>query len=227
MVVNDMTNVLLLDHAAGSLPEPLALAVSTHIAINAEARAKYSALNEVGGLIIEELEPVDVSEGALDTLFSLLDAENSGSPDASQRDINKCSLPVYDAETQALVPAPLRSYLPSSLGNLKWRQRGRGVKEYSINVDQKGFNVSLFSIQPGRSVPTHTHGGREYTVVLDGAYQDDNILVHAGDLVCNDASDIHKPVADAKLGCLCLAVTDAPIRLKGPLGWFVNPFIKH
>ena len=232
MVVNDVANALLLDHAAGSLAEPLSLAVSTHIAINGEARAKYDALNEVGGVMIEEMEPAEISSDALSFIMSQLDAGDQASAPVAvpAGDTAQASAPksnIYDSRTRALVPEPLRGYLPTSLDDLPWKSRGRGVKEFSIETGSKGFSVSLLAIDPGRTIPAHTHRGREYTVVLDGSYEDGGMMVQAGDLVCNDDTDVHKPIADQRDGCLCLAVTDAPLRFKGPLGWIINPFLRH
>ena len=36
----------------------------------------------------------------------------------------------------------------------------------------------------------------------------------------------HRPVADEDEDCLCLIVTDAPLRLTGWLGRLLNPFIR-
>lgn len=223
MVVNDVANALLLDHASGSLPEPLSLAVSTHIAINSEARAKYDALNEVGGLMIEEIELASVSDDAFAAVMNQLEAtSNDNTADSKVRE----TAPDFDSKTRALVPEPLRAYLPKSLDDLGWKSRGGGVREYPININSDGFSVSLLKIEPGHAIPAHTHKGREYTVILDGAYEDGGMIVQMGDLVCNDDTDVHKPIADARDGCLCLAVTDAPLRFKGPLGWFINPFLR-
>lgn len=223
MVVNDVANALLLDHAAGSLPEPLSLAVSTHVAINSEARAKYDALNEVGGLMIEEIEPVELADDAFDAMMTRLTDDVAN----SQEDMAPKAKDVFDSRTRAVVPEPLRAYLPQSLDNLKWISRGRGVREYPIKMGTEGFSVSLLAIEPGQAIPNHTHRGREYTVVLEGAYEDGGMMVQAGDLVCNDDTDVHRPIADQRDGCLCLAVIDAPLRFKGPLGWVINPFLRH
>jgi putative transcriptional regulator len=36
----------------------------------------------------------------------------------------------------------------------------------------------------------------------------------------------HRPVADEGEDCLCLVVTDAPLKLTGRLGRLVNPFVR-
>jgi putative transcriptional regulator len=37
----------------------------------------------------------------------------------------------------------------------------------------------------------------------------------------------HTPVADDDEDCICFAVTDAPLRLTGPVGRIVQSFFKH
>ena len=42
-----------------------------------------------------------------------------------------------------------------------------------------------------------------------------------------DAALDHQPTATGDKACLCLVVTDAPIRLTGKLGRLLNPLIKY
>ncbi len=44
-----------------------------------------------------------------------------------------------------------------------------------------------------------------------------------GDLAEADGSVDHRPIADPGEDCLYLAVTDAPLRLTGPVGRLLNP----
>ena len=81
-------------------------------------------------------------------------------------------------------------------------------------------------MRAGRQVPQHTHEGSELTVVLDGAFHDETGHYGRGDLVIADSSLDHRPTADEEQDCLCLAVTDAPLRLTGRFGRFFNPFIR-
>ena len=47
-----------------------------------------------------------------------------------------------------------------------------------------------------------------------------------GDVAEADPSVNHQPVADPGEDCICLAVTDAPLRLTGPFGRLLNPFLR-
>lgn len=226
MVVNDIANALLMDHASGCLPEPMAVLMSTHVAINREARDKYEAFSDLGGALLADMDPEQLSVDALEKTLHALDLP---ADDAVVTEKNGTAVHQdngFDTETIEKVPSVLRAYLPASLDKLKWRRLGGGVMEYALPMKVKGYKASLLSIAPGKSIPSHTHKGREYTVVLDGAYDDNGLQVQAGDFVCNDSEDTHRPLADPDHGCLCFAVINAPLKFNGPFGWMVNPFLK-
>ena len=75
-------------------------------------------------------------------------------------------------------------------------------------------------------MPLHDHTGLEMTLVLRGSY-------HVGDkrfgpglleLADKDVTN-HQPMIDEGEDCICLVVTDAPIRLHSFIGRMIQPFI--
>jgi putative transcriptional regulator len=60
----------------------------------------------------------------------------------------------------------------------------------------------------------HTHGGRELTYVLDGAFTDTTGRFEAGDFVETDESVEHAPRATSEGACVCLISSDTPMQLK-------------
>lgn len=212
-MVSDET---LMDFAAGSLPEPVALAVASHIDINERARASYEILNRIGGALLEDMDGIEIDADALEAVMDRLDEPEPVT----------VKPPRFDEETTAKVPAPLRAYLGRSLSDLDWKRASSGVEEHRIDTIP-GYKAALLRIAPGRTIPTHSHRGMEYTVVLDGAYDDEGVRMERGDLSECDADDKHQPVADPEKGCLCLIVLDAPVKLSGMVGALVNPFLRH
>ena len=91
---------LLIAHAAGKLPEPVGLAVATHLALNPAARARYRRYEAVGGALLDELEPVDLAPDAWGRLEQLLDDQEVLEHD--------CRAVAPDL----ILPHPLRDYLP-------------------------------------------------------------------------------------------------------------------
>ena len=213
---HDVNEALLMDYAAGSLAEPVALAVASHVSLNQAAQAAYADFNRVGGLMLDDLEPEEMDDDALDAVLDRLDEMAVSVP-----------APKLDAETQELIPAPLQPYLAASLTDLPWRRIGLGVEEYRVPVPGDTHRVSLLRIRPGRAMPRHTHRGPEYTVVLDGSYTDGDRVLGRGDLDYEDVADHHQPVADKDTGCLCLIVLDAPVKLTGMVGRLINPFLRN
>ena len=48
-----------------------------------------------------------------------------------------------------------------------------------------------------------------------------------GDLAIADSALDHQPVADSGEDCICFAVTDAPLRLTGPVGRIVERLFRR
>lgn len=206
----DVADELLLDYASGALPEPVSVLVATRLALRPELRAECAAFEAIGGHLLEEIEPVSLKRSAFDAVMAEIAAdEDDGTAD-------RAAGPV-DAETGALVPEPLRSYLGGPISGLAWRTRGPGLEEFRIPSPDARFEMSLLRIGPGRTVPSHRHDGDELTLVLDGAFSDVNGRYGRGDLAVNGSDDLHAPAADPKDGCICFAVTGGPLKFSNPL----------
>jgi putative transcriptional regulator len=64
-------------------------------------------------------------------------------------------------------------------------------------------------------------------IVLEGGYSDEFGSYDAGDVAVANHEVVHRPVADPVEGCLCFAVTDARLKLTGPIGRVLNLFIRY
>jgi putative transcriptional regulator len=89
-----------------------------------------------------------------------------------------------------------------------------GVKQ-AILPTSKGATARLLFIPAGAAMPDHGHQGTELTLVLKGAFQDADGYFARGDVEIADSGVQHIPVADIHEDCICLAVTDAPLRFTG------------
>ena len=63
-------------------------------------------------------------------------------------------------------------------------------------------------------------------MVLQGAFEDETARFGPGDVEIGDDALNHTPVADVGADCICLAVTDAPLRFEGWLPRMLQPFLK-
>lgn len=203
---------LLLDNAAGSAPAPVALMAATHLSLCPICRKHHGRLEAIGGGLLERIQPAQMAPDALARALARLD---ESAPPATT-----------PLTGPAILPRPLWHYVTGDLDKLPWRDQARGVAEVELNCSGGGFKASLLRIAAGRAIPRHTHRGEEITLVLEGAFADASGHYARGDVCFADPSIEHSPVADRGPDCLCLVVTQGPIKLTGPLLRFLNPLLK-
>ena len=113
---------LLLAYSAGSLREPVALLVATHLALCPACRAEAERFDAVGGALLEDLKPEAVSESSIADLLSRLHDPVRDGPCAAER---------RTKAVDPIVPNPLRDYLGDGLDELPWKTLG-GVAEAEL-----------------------------------------------------------------------------------------------
>ena len=216
MITHHLSDEFLVEYANGSLPGPEALVVGSHLAICADCRNRVETFETVSAVLLEEGEAEAVSPGALDAILAKIDGpeEEDAAP-----------LIEFDRDTLQVIPPPLRNYLDGSLSDLNWKRTGRGIEEASL-VRDEDVRISLLRIRAGQKVPSHTHRGEEFTLVLSGGYADGDDHFGKGDVSLADSAKDHAPVADSDGPCLCLTVRNGATRLTGPIGRFLNPVMR-
>ena len=205
-------DAMLLDYATGALSRPLELLVETHLAMNEKSSRSMRMLMQLGGILLEDSEPVSLSEGALKNVMAQL-----GELDKETNELfSKTS-----AQTEWL-PHPIVKYVPKPNCNQSWRRAGIGILETDINFGEAGGNAKIYRIRPGTAVPIHSHTGAEVTLVLSGGFTDETGSYGPGDIAIQEPGSEHQPVADADGECMVLAVNEGEIRLTGPIGRVLN-----
>lgn len=218
-VQHQVSDELLLDYASGSLAEGWSIAVATHLALCPQSRARLARIEAAGGAM---LEMVDVDEKQdMDTAWQSMRARLDGS--VATMTAPKPSKP--KAAPTPVVPEPLRSYLGRDADQLQWKPLGRGAYHIPIKISDGETSVRLLRIPAGKPVPEHSHGGRELTLVLKGSFHDGHARFARGDLEEADETLQHQPIADKHEDCICLAVTDAPLRFKSRFLRLVQPIL--
>jgi putative transcriptional regulator len=206
----------LLEYAAGSSPEPIALLVATHLTFCSRCRNQVQDYEALGGALLGSLEPAPVREDGLARILERLDR-----PDAAPEPGRPAPEPARSLD----LPQPLRDYAGGSLDALPWRRFGP-VAEARLLDSFPGFKTRMLRVRAGIALPGHTHGGIELTLVLRGGFTDALGHYLRGDVSEAGSEVDHRPVADDDEECICLVVTDAPLKLTGPLGRFLNPFLR-
>lgn len=196
---------LLLSYAAGSLAEGWSLAVATHLSLCADCRTRLAVAEAAGGQLLDTLGVEPVSDKSWSAVRARLGAparaESAAQPPT------------------AILPRPLRDYIGGDLDQVRWKMLGKGAAQLRLKTADGTTQVRLLKIPAGKPVPEHSHRGRELTVVLTGAFHDGETLFARGDMEDADDSIQHVPTATDEADCICLAVTEAPLRFTS---WIVR-----
>jgi len=203
---------LLLDYAAGTLDEAWSLAVACHLTFCPKCRRALKAIEATAGSLIEEIAPQPVAAAGFAAV-----ADRLGAQEPAQK-----PLPSSDG-----LPQPLRQYIHGDLAGIHWRWSGAGLLSYALPIGKRhGGMVSLLKVAPGAGLPLHTHAGDEITLVLSGGYTVGSTAFRRGDVEIADGAVEHRPLAMLDQPCICLAISDAPLRFSGTFGWFFNQWAR-
>lgn len=209
MPTHHVTDSMLAAMAAGALPYPFAMLVAAHVSLCDECRARLDAHRVLGGLVLDDLQPVALSADARTRALAGLDraapADERGAPHADW-------------------PAPIDA-LVGRQGRPRWRSLGFGAKQAILWTGAAG-TVRLLSIPPQQAVPEHSHGGVELTLVLSGAFADETGTFGAGDIETADEALDHTPRTIGDTACICLAATDAPLRFRAFMPRLLQPLFR-
>ncbi|MGR3491755.1 MAG: ChrR family anti-sigma-E factor [Shimia sp.] len=211
-IEHHLTDDLLMGYAAGTLPEAFSLAVATHISLCDECRARLASFEEVGGALVDTGEAAELSDGALEATLQLI-SRRAKDPIKTERAM------------RGILPAPLQMYTGGDVSEVRWKRVGNGVRQAILATD-KGATARLLHIPAGAEVPDHGHHGTELTLVLQGAFLDDGVRYARGDIEIADEEMEHTPIADIGEDCICLAVTDAPLKFNRLVPRIAQPFLR-
>lgn len=217
MITHHLSDKLLMAYSAGSLPEAFNLAVATHVAMCDECRARLASFDTVGGAMLAEPNLADahaMDSGALAATLARI---------KSTRPVSRQPEPARMGD--AVLPEPLARYIGGGVDAVKWRSVGNGVKQ-ALLPTSRSATARLLYIPAGAAVPDHGHKGTELTLVLQGAFADSEACFRRGDIEIADEELEHQPVALSDEDCICLAVTDAPLKFRGLLPRLAQPFLR-
>lgn len=208
---------LILAYATGELDEATSLLVATHMALCPKCREALELAETIGGTLIEAETEAEVTEDALAAVLSRIDSgpEPEPLPQSAKR----------SARGAFVLPQPLRDYAGGDVDSLRWRSLGGGVRHLPIETGASRATARLLYIPAGSKVPDHGHRGLELTLVLKGSFYDEGAWFRRGDVEEADATIEHQPVAGPEEPCICLAVTDAPLRFRSLIPRLAQPFL--
>mgnify|MGYP001132260726 CR=1 FL=1 len=214
MVKHHPTTDFLTDFVAGTLPVAQAACISAHLTYCDNCRKSTEQMQTIGGVLMEQLAPVAVSESVLDAVLARLDEPAPLSFSNRAR------------EASESLPGLLDRIINGDFSQLVWKRVTRALSVSYLKTGDSDYEFALYKIGAGGRIPDHDHGGSEMKLVLEGGVSDDQGTYHPGDFVFRRASETHAPVAIDGEDCICLAVLDAPLRFTGWQYRWMNPFIQ-
>ncbi|MGB3407389.1 MAG: ChrR family anti-sigma-E factor [Jannaschia sp.] len=215
-VCHPINDELLMGYAAGLLPQAYDLIVATAVSLDDDARARLSGFEAMGGALLDEVEVAPLRDDSFDCVMARI--AGTGRDDTVHADIKT-------PRVDAVLPHPLREAVGGDIDSLRWRNVGMGVRQIIIADDDGDATARLLSIPAGQAMPDHGHSGTEITLVLKGAFVDGADRFARGDVEIADDDVEHMPVADLGEECICLVVTDAPLRFNAILPRIAQRFL--
>lgn len=213
VIRHHLTDEILMAYSAGTLPEAFSLMVASHVSLCDECRARLEAYDAVGGAVLDG-QRAEMSAGSLAATLALI-ADGPTDPAPLRQPGRK----------PGVLPGPLQDYVGGDIDRIRWRPVGMGVKQAILRTSPQA-TARLLYIPAGVAMPDHGHRGTEMTMVLQGAFSDDDGWFGRGDVEIADEELEHTPVADISEDCICLAVTDAPLRFNSLIPRLVQPFLR-
>ena len=194
-------NQLIFDYASGSLGFSKSVFASTYLYLNSKASNINSTFEAMLGDDLLNNDNIPVTKlKYTDCLKNEKNDTNENYTDGS----------------------PI-SKLVGPLNQIKWKQVYKGFKEFTPKVSDEN-ELKLIKMDPGASVPLHSHGDQEYILVLSGSFCDEYGNYNKGDMQINDQKIKHTPIACKDEGCICLTITEKEVIFFGRFGSFFNLF---
>lgn len=210
-IKHHVSDDLLMAYASGNLAEGFSIAVAAHVSMCDHCRSTLESLNAVGGAFLERDTNVSVDACAFSKTLERISACQSVSQPKERR--------------KSDFPEPLSDYVGHSLADITWQPLGMGVKQAMLETSEDA-TARLLYIPAGAEMPDHSHRGLELTLVLEGAFADENDYFAKGDVEIADGSTNHTPVAMDGKPCICLAVTEAPLKFRKMFHRLIQPLLR-
>ena len=194
-------NELIFGYSSGNLGEAKSLFTSMYLYLNSIAAKKASVFDNMLAQNFDEIDGIKPKKLKFTDCIKATDSIKLNK-NASKNPLN---------------------LLLGDLNNIDWKTVYKGFKEFKISLNDND-SVKLIKMEPGTSVPLHSHNGKEYILVLDGSFCDEYGEYNKGDMQINDQQIKHNPTANHSDGCVCLSITENDVVFFGKYGSALNLF---
>ena len=204
---------LLVDYVSGNLSPAKAACIAAHNSYCGICRKTTFQLETLGAELFKGLECQSVSSSTFDSVLARLDK-----PPSSQST-------QWESKDESF-PLVLKKLMSKEFADLEWRRVTSSLSVSQLDTGDSKHECALYQIAAGGKIPEHDHEGAEMTVVISGGFSDRQGVYHKGDFIFREKDQIHAPTALESEDCICLAVSDAPLRFTGWKYRWMNPFLR-
>jgi len=194
------------EYAAGTLSPAKHMIVACQSEIAKAVAERVAFQEDIAASLIEETKPQSLSPLFMGNVLAALPEQES---------VNENQV---DAPVNGLAPKSLRHMLGHGLKELKWKSLVPGVAVHDILGNRKtkeGERLYLLKAKGGMRMPEHSHTGEEWTLILTGSYTIGDKRFARGDLHIEDETETHSPHIDEGEDCICLVMTQGPLKMQG------------
>ncbi|MEM7766209.1 MAG: ChrR family anti-sigma-E factor [Pseudomonadota bacterium] len=200
-------------YAAGRLEPGFALLVETQAALRSDVAERVQVSEAIASAMLEREAPAEMGADALDRAFAAIDQLDKGAA-ISQRAATAAGAGIDEVMG---LPEPLRDAVLHTMNHQSWQFTTPGIRRLSLDLEGDA-ETELYRLEPGVTVPRHTHAGSEFTLVVTGGFADELGAYGPGDLSVKGPEHTHQPVADMDGICYALAVRNGGLQFTGLVG---------
>ena len=222
MIKHHPTFELLKLFVSGDLPASLSAGVAIHAEMCPKCQDQIAQLtDQVAEHSFEEtyldrfiVDDADVANDAMSIDFEAMADEIMTSNDITSA----------EPEIEKNITFNNKSYkLPRAIRNMSFGKPANigKLSRARIQLDEDEIRTSLLQMQPGGSVPEHTHKGFELTLLLEGTFHDGYGEYVKGDFIMLDGTHLHNP--ESTNGCLCYTVANDALHFTQGINKLLNP----
>jgi putative transcriptional regulator len=204
----------------GDLPASLSAAVSIHADMCPTCQKQISLLtDQIAELSFDDSSFKTSDDNLVNDYILNMDFEKmiEGITQSNDIDVKRA------VEIKTVCFKSKHYNLPIALNNIglgKAANIGK-LSRSRLQLDENEIHTNLLHIEPGGSVPEHTHKGFELTLLLEGSFHDDKGEYVKGDFIMLDGNHTHNPISDT--GCLCYTVANDALHFTQGINKLLNP----
>ena len=200
----------ILDYAAGKLSPARRAIIACQRDISEAVNREISFHETIAAGLMGAEDGVALSPDFFDNIKARISQLDAGDDDTSGA--------AQGAIADTPLPRILERLCGCSLSEIKWKTIVPGLVISAINGDRKtkktGECLYLLRGKSGVRIPEHSHVGEEWALILQGAYESGGVQYSAGDIHISNEHDDHGPQVVEGEDCVCLVMTEGPLKMK-------------